>query len=95
MDIEGFKGKNQRAADEKNHLNMGIIHHEGLYDLDEDMSGEKYNLADGKPINNSTEDPGKPELIEVEPHESSEDALPPLPEEEDEATEWLKKNQPN
>lgn len=85
-------GKNKRARMESTGLNMATEHFSGLYDLNEDMSGEKVDLATGKPINNSTNDLG-PQKLRIEKHTGgSEDALPPLPKEKDAAAKWLREN---
>ena len=89
----GGSGANQRAKYEKRHLNMGKIHFEGLYDENEDRAGEKRDLATGKPIDNSKDDLGPINLKIKRGRKKSQDALPPLPEENDEAARWLKEQE--
>ncbi|GAC1499890.1 MAG: hypothetical protein NVS1B10_03050 [Candidatus Saccharimonadales bacterium] len=74
------------------------LHFDNLFDLDETATGEKYDLATGKPIDNSTEtDLG---LIGEEGHivipgGSSSDVLGKIPESSDDAAanEWLRNNE--
>lgn len=86
---------NERAKDERKHLNMYEEHFSRLYDQDEDMSGEKVDLATGERIDNSSQDPGAPELSVFKrkiTEEGGQDALPPLPPEDDEAARWLREH---
>jgi hypothetical protein len=88
---EKFNG-NLKAKDEKD-LDMGLIHNTGLYDLDEDKSGEKVDLATGKPIDNSSSDPGAQKLYAVNGGKRPKgynDALPPIKDEDDAAAKFLR-----
>lgn len=82
--------ENDRAADESEDLIS--LHTENLFDQNEDMAGEKVNLATGEPINNDgPTDYEELSVIDAAPHATG-DALPPLPEEEDAAAKWLREN---
>ncbi len=59
---EGFNaGKNLRPQFEQEEAGIGM-HDDNLFDQDENAAGEKVDLATGKRIDNSTQNPGEPEL---------------------------------
>ena len=83
-------GGNLKAKDEKKGLNMAVEHFSRLYDLDEDMAGEKVDPSNGQPINNSIDDHGPVELKNFKPNKKSKDVMPRLREKNDAAAQWLK-----
>jgi hypothetical protein len=92
--LENFN-QNKKAEEEKESLNMAVVHFNGLYDLDEDMSGEQFDPVTGEKINNSTDDLGATELHTIQSKKvlGWHDALPPLPEEDDAAAKWLREHE--
>jgi hypothetical protein len=84
---------NQKARDELRVAGLGN-HFDNLFDENEDRAGERYDLATGRPIDNSTEAAPGDELTAIERRASdlSQDALGSIDEPEDEATRWLRKN---
>lgn len=90
LEAPRFYKKDKKSGKAKNVPDMGVVHHSGLYDLDEDMAGEKTDLATGQKINNSTDDNGAWKFTKFKPNKKSKDLLPPLPKEKDEAAKWLR-----
>ncbi len=94
----GRFGRNERAKDEQAMRDDLSLHNEGLYDEGEDVGGEKYNLATGhRFVEDSKHDPGAQELDVVETNTGRrkrgyKDALPPLPEEDDDAAKFLREH---
>lgn len=84
--FKGSFGKNAKALEEIS-LNQ---HDSDLFDQNEDKAGELYDLATGKRIDNSGPKGLHEELTVIE--NGGKDALPPLPEEDDEAAKWLRAN---
>jgi len=87
MDFEKPANLKARAEQEE----MSGNHSENLYDQNEDAAGEKFDLATGKPFDNTRSEAAGATLTRVEPSESG-DALPPLLEEDDAAAKWLREH---
>lgn len=83
-------GENQRAKDEGKEIPGH--HSENLYDQNEDAAGEKTDLATGRVFVNDgdTTKAARDSFGMVEA--GTEDALPDIPEDDDEAARWLKEN---
>lgn len=90
LEKENFFG-NKRARQEVDSSGLDL-HFSNLHDEDVDQSGERVDWATGEPYDNSSDDPGAQKLTIVEPKYNQGDILPPLPPEDDEAAEWLKKH---
>jgi hypothetical protein len=83
----GFKD-NERARDERKHVTSQ--HTEDLFDEGQDFTGEKIDLATGKPFEHKHLEPADSKMSVVEPGDR--DALPPLEHEDDAAAKWLREN---
>ncbi len=86
-----------REGGEKKHQTDTLgIHSETLHDMNEDLAGEKNNLATGDPIRN-TEMPTAPadkilSVVPSSPTRKGTDALGALPSDNDAAAAWLRAN---
>ena len=79
---------NEKAKEETESISGH--HSEDLYDQNEDTAGEKTNLANGKPFDNTRDKGNDEQLRVIEPGDK--DALPPLEEEDDAAAKWLREH---
>lgn len=90
--MEGAPKPKSRSEHERQQLHEITdrdMHFSNLHDQDEDQSGEKIDLATGKPYNNSSET-GHEKLSEL-----TEDELDKIEDDEDAATKWLRENDPD
>lgn len=67
-----------------------FMHDANLYDENEDRAGERYDLATGKPIDNS----GEIGLEKLPTADEIDGAIDPETD-DDEAARWLRENDPN
>lgn len=92
--LDKFNPKNERAKMEKEELDMSVAHWQELHDQNEDGAGEKIDPVTGLPFDNSSDDPGAPELEKIKDFDRSgkyKDALPPIKEmENDEAAKFIR-----
>jgi len=91
MSFNPFEGaSNQRAQHEKDVLSGH--HSSDLFDQNEDLAGEKINLANGMPIVNDNDSMEAARMALSAVEAGAEDALPDLEEEDDAAAKWLRAN---
>ncbi len=82
--------RNDKAEEELR--NLPGHHSYDLYDQNESASGEKTDLATGRPIDNTGEESTDAQLQVVDSGAGHEDALPPVRERDDAAARWLREN---
>lgn len=90
--FETTKDKNTRNGEESSN---DRLHGSDLFDQDEDSAGEKYDLATGKPIDNSTVTELDGLTITDENDNNKDNDLEELKDaisNDKEASEWLKKH---
>ncbi len=87
---KGDFGENEKAQEEFENLEKS--HVSDLFDSEEDIFGERADPVTGELIDNTRDTSADEALRVVTPGNNTEDALPSLGEDDDEAARWLREH---